>query len=258
MKTIHLHNSKICYDEYGIEQKPELQTFLELWNLERILEQVHENIILVLGWDGTMLRALRDNYWEERPLLGINFWHKGFLLNDKSWIWEDNTSFIAREYPLIEVKNNWENIGIWFNDINLYSPNGKLIRLDVSNSFWSISLSWDGVIISTPAWSTWHSKSYGWPVLLHDTKGLIITPKWNLSTEPAKVIPDSHPVKIRNTGRKFELGVNIDGQQVFESTYEEEVSLEISKSSQKVQLLIAKNHESDWDNKLMSEQGFSS
>jgi len=258
MKTIHLHNSVVCYDEYGLEEKPNLQAFLKMWNLEKVLEQVKQDITLVLGWDGTMLRALRDNYMEARPFLWVNFWHKWFLLNDKNWIWKNNKGFITREYPLIEVKNKWEKIGTWFNDIHLYSPNGKLIKLDVANSFWSISLSWDGVIISTPAWSTWHSKSYGWPVLLHDTKGLIITPKWNLTSEPAKVIPDSHPVKIKNTGRQFELWVNIDGVQILESDLWEEVDLEISKSSQKVELLISAEHESNWDNKLMAEQGFSS
>ncbi len=256
MKTLDLHASKICYDEYDIDKKPELKAFLKIQNLEKVLEQVARDVTLVLGWDGTMLRAIQENYKEERVFLGINFGHKGFLLNDKTWIW--NTDFITREYPLIDIKKDGENIGTWFNDLNLYSPNGKLIELDISNGFGSIHLRGDGAIVSTPAGSTWHSKSYGWPVLLHNTPSFIITPKWNLTPQAAKVIPDSHRVSLQNLGRKFEIWINIDGVQVYQSQLWEDISLEVSKSSQKVELLIAERHVWNWDNKLMEEQGFNS
>ncbi len=258
MKTIEMNWHTLCYDAYGIENKSEMRDFLESEHLQDFLSHISQSVILVLGGDGTMLRAIRENYEKKQAFLWINFWHKWFLLNNKEWISHLPQNFVKRSYPLIEISRDDTRLWIGFNDVNIYSPNGKVLSLDIKNSFWSLGLHGDGVIVSTPAGSTGHSKSYGWPVLLHDTRWLIITPKWNLTPQSPKTINDSHPIVVENTGKKFELSVNIDGGKVLDSQYEEDIRLEISKSKEHVELLIAQDHEMDWDNKLMPEQGFNS
>jgi len=259
MKTIERNNHIICYDDYNIEEKPELQALLQEWVIEKLLATVQKEVVVVLGWDGTMLRAIRENYMRNKPFLGVNFWHKWFLLNDRKWIaWENNT-FIPREYPLLEIKRNEEILGIGFNDINLYSSTGKLVDIEVQLEWkCELHLKGDGVIISTPAGSTWHGKSYFWPILPHDTESLVITPKGNSTPESPKTISNKENIIIKNAGRKFELWVNLDGVQVLHSANDEEVVLEISKSKKKVELLIAENHQANWDTKVMKEQGFRS
>ena len=140
--------------------------------------------------------------------------------------------------------------------MNLYSPEGKAISLSMSNGFWELKLWGDGVILATPAGSTGHSKSYGWPILPHKSKNLVITPKGNISPQSSKAIEDDHVVHIVNSGRKYPIAINIDGEQKYISKYDETLDLEIQKSAKKVTLLIAQNHLQDWDNKVMQEQGF--
>lgn len=257
MKTIQIDNSLVCYDDYDIDNKPELKQLIQTESLKKILDSVKQDITLVLWWDGTMLRAIRDNHLSNRPFLGINFWTLGFLLNDKNWITERTKSFTYRNYPLLEVKKDWEVLWVWFNDVNIYSPTGKMIEIDLElQNSGHINLRWDWVLISTPAWSTGHSKSHSGNILPHSSENLVITPKWNLTPEHPKTIENSIPVIIKNTGRKHELWVNLDGAQAFTSHYEEDVVLEIYKSSQSVQLLIAQEHEVDWDAKVMEQQWF--
>ena len=63
-------------------------------------------------------------------------------------------------------------------------------------------------------------------------------------------------IQIRNTGRKYPLAINLDGEQSYVSQHDEQIELEVHKSQKTVSLLIAKNHLQDWDNKVMQEQGF--
>jgi hypothetical protein len=69
-------------------------------------------------------------------------------------------------------------------------------------------------------------------------------------------VEDDHVVHLTNSGRKYPVAINIDGEQKYVSKYDETLDLEIQKSANKVTLLIAQNHLQDWDNKVMQEQGF--
>lgn len=257
MKTQQLGNSQVCYDDYNLENKPDLQALLKGSKLTQLIEQIWRDVTLVLWWDGTMLRAIRENYMNDRPFLGINFGTLGFLLNDKSWI-QESGDFIERQYPLLEVKKNGKRLWVWCNDVNLYSPGGKLVKLDISlGGKWALELSGDGAIIATPAGSTWHSKSYFGPVIPHINNAFLITPKGNTTPQAPKMISDDETIRVDYTGRKFGLWVNLDWVNVYSSQYDEEVSLEITKLEEKIIFLISKNHEKDWDAKVMEQQWFS-
>lgn len=256
MKTIQVWTSTVCYDEYALEQKPELAEFLQNKNLTTLLSRVARKVVLVLGGDGTMLRAIRENHEQGIPFLWINFWSLGFLLNDKKWV-SEWSHFIQRTYPLLEIRNNWKSLWVGFNDVNLYSPEWKLTSLQISLEWmWDLDLRWDGALIATPAGSTWHSKSYFWPVIPHINKAFIITPKWNSTPEAPKIIPNNTTIHIKNTWRRFDLGVNLDGVQVYKSESGEEVCLEIQKLQESVTLLIEKDHTENWDWKVMQQQWF--
>ncbi len=200
------YNSKIFYDEFSYERNKDLRDFLKNPSLSQLLESVQQRCILVLGGDGTMLRAIGEYAQENTPFMWINFGHKGFLLNHPEWVLPNIPRFSSRNYPLLEVTNHETLIGTVFNDINIYSPEGKAISLSVSNGFWELDLWGDGMLLATPAGSTGHSKSYGWAILPHQSKNLVITPKGNISPQTSKVIDDAHQVTIRNTGRKYGNG----------------------------------------------------
>lgn len=250
------HNSLIYYDEYSIQRNTEMRDFMQNTFVTALLESVQEQCILVLWGDGAMLRAIGEHADKNIPFLGLNFWHKGFLLNHVNWVYPEIPEFIHRSYPLLDIELEGSKLGSAFNDVHLYSPEWKALSLQVRNDFWTLELWWDGMILATPAGSTWHSKSYGGPILPHKSENLVITPKGNITPQTSKALDDNHTIEIKNTGRKYPLAINIDGQQIFVSKLDQDVSLEIKKSSSYVQLLIAKNHLQDWDNKVMAEQGF--
>lgn len=256
METLQIWDSIVCYDDYKLEGKLELQAYLKRENLDRVLASTQKEVILVLWWDGTMLRAIRENHDRRKAFLWINFWTKGFLLNDASWITEEN-HFIERSYPLLWVSQNKKRIGVGFNDIHLYSPEWKFIELDILlDDRWELNLSWDWAIIATPAGSTGHSKSYFWPVIPHVISSLIVTPKGNTTPEAAKLISDTTAITIHSGWRRFPLAVNIDWVQVSISKHDEPVELEVRKLQESITLLIEWNHTQDWDEKVMQQQWF--
>ena len=95
-------------------------------------------------------------------------------------------------------------------------------------------------------------------MLPHKSEALVITPKGNITPASPKVIDDSFPLRIQNTGRKYPVALNIDGVQNFVSQSEQDIEIEIKKSQKQVRPLIERTHLKDWDNKVMQEQGFSS
>ena len=96
MKQIEFNKSIICYDDYNIDKNQNLNDFLNSDLLKELINNFKEKIIVVLGWDGTMLRAIKENYDKNMPFLWINFWHKWFLLNSKDSI-NPNTDFVERK-----------------------------------------------------------------------------------------------------------------------------------------------------------------
>lgn len=250
------HNSITFYDDFSYEKNGNLREFIDSTYIPALLESIQKQCILVLGWDGTMLKAIGKHGNEKVPFLGINFGHKGFLLNHPRWIFPEIPRFETRKYPLLELRNNGKIIGEAFNDIHLYSPEWKVISLNISNGFWKLNLRWDGMILSTPAGSTGHSHSHGWPILPHKSQNLVITPKGNMDPQSPKALDDEYIIQIRNTWRQYPLAINLDGEQKYISQPDEQIELEVQKSQKTVSLLIAKNHLQDWDNKVMQEQGF--
>lgn len=254
MKTLQSWNSLICYDEFNIDAKE----FAHNTFIAALLKSIKGRVVIVLWWDGTMLRAIWKHHQENIPFLGLNFWHKWFLLNDTSWTFPEIPEFTQRKYPLLEVRKNWVEIWIAFNDVNIYSPQWKAISLDMDIGLGKISLWWDGAIIASPAGSTGHSKSYGWPILPHKSENIVISPKWNIDPQSPKVIDDQFPIHIKNSWRMYPLWINIDGILSETTQQDEEIRLEIRKSSRNIILLISEKHTINWDNKVLLEQGFNS
>lgn len=262
MKTLLLQDSLVYYDDYSIENKPELQDFLQEDNLNMLLSQIARRVILVLGGDGTMLSAVQKYHQEGLPFLGINFWHKGFLLWDTSIMQESD--FIEKPYPLLEAKlkiwDHKEQTFFALNEINIDAARGRIIELDIELIWKStISLSGDGALISTPAGSTAYSRSLGWPVLPHNIPAFLITPKapWKPQGQSPIIISQDDVISIKNTGRKNMFNIYGDGQEILTNS-QDNIELIIQKSERDIHFLVGKKYEPTWDNKVLEEQGFNS
>src|SRR5690606_23243079 len=69
------------------------------------VDETDPTLIVVLGGDGTMLRAIREHWRRRVPFYGINVGHMGFLLNDVR-----PASFTGRELFLEQMPLLWVEV----------------------------------------------------------------------------------------------------------------------------------------------------
>ncbi|MBQ7246615.1 MAG: NAD(+)/NADH kinase [Lachnospiraceae bacterium] len=146
--------------------------------------------IIVLGGDGTLLRAARNLFMKNIPFLGINTGHLGYLtegsgntaekLLDKVFADE----FVIEDRMLIggEItdRSGEASTGRIYalNDITLNRNNSlKIIEFNLYvNDELLYNYSADGIIISTPTGSTAYNLSCGGPVAIPTSRLIIVTP----------------------------------------------------------------------------------
>lgn len=139
---------------------------------------------LVLGGDGTMIRAVRDLDGIPLPLLGINLGTLGYLADVERRDYQKALDRLFKETPAIEERMMIEGVyreserNVALNDIVL-SREGKirLIRFHVyvNGTLLNTYLS-DGMIISTPTGSTGYNLSAGGPVVEPTARIIVVTP----------------------------------------------------------------------------------
>ncbi len=142
------------------------------------------DMVITVGGDGTLLSAgyLASEY--DRPVLGINTGHLGFLTAMEGSEVDSLEQILSR--GLTEEKKhfflcceiNGKDVRYCLNDVtvsrNMYSNS---VDLDIfSNGESIMRFSGDGVIISTSTGSTAYSLSAGGPIVDVDLEALILSP----------------------------------------------------------------------------------
>jgi NAD+ kinase len=145
------------------------------------------DFIIVLGGDGTMLRASQSAALYNKPLLGINLGTLGYLTDVEKY---DAMSSIEKVFKgdyklekrmMLEAtfvdKNKNKKTYIALNDICITKPFNKLLSLDITiNDEFIDTYRADGVIISTPSGSTAYNLSAGGSIIKPDIEVIAITP----------------------------------------------------------------------------------
>jgi len=243
MKKIQIDNHIVVYDSYNIENKPELQDFLNSKKLRNILNKFNEDIIVVLGWDWTMLKAIRESYKQEKPFLPINFGTKWFLLNDKNFITK-KSEFSQREYPLMDVRvktNNQVFNDVAFNEFAMKDIDLKTVDLNISvDKKQVLNIKWDWLLISTPAGSTAYNSSLHWPILPHSSQNLTMPymVSWEPKLQAPAILENDSVVKIKNQWRINSLIIWVEGIPIIRTIPDQKVKIIVKKPKYKVRLLI--------------------
>jgi NAD+ kinase len=255
-------NATILVDEFSYERKKDIRDFIASWEVQRIAEIIGENFYLVLWWDGTMLRAIQNTFKDDKPYLGINFWSKGFLLNER-WFAKDNgNTFRMVRYPMLSVEvdtGNGKLVHTAFNEVQIKTAWGHMTDLNLM--IWEhskIRLKWDWLIIVTPAWSTWYNISAWWPVLPHTSPNFIATPLLTFEPRNTKPIVFEHNDVVtitNNNERWYEFSIYADSTPVIEKTNKDLV-ITVKKCKHSVKLLIAASYSDIWKAKVYWEQWF--
>ena len=146
-------------------------------------------IVVVLGGDGTILRAAELVHCTEVPILGVNLGHVGFLAEFESFQMSDAIRRVADHDYLIDERmiahvDVWlpgasEPIEDWaLNDITLErETRGKMVELSIRvDDVEMSSFGADGVIVSTPTGSTAYAFSAGGPIIWPNVQALQLTP----------------------------------------------------------------------------------
>jgi NAD+ kinase len=143
---------------------------------------------VVLGGDGTLLRACKKLYLLNIPMLGINFGHLGYLTECNP----DMATFaieqiLKGEYALDErimlkgeVVRNGECVYsfVALNEASFYrSTLLKAFTAELSiNGIHTQTVVGDGLIVATPTGSTSYNMSAGGPVLTPNSNNIVLTP----------------------------------------------------------------------------------
>lgn len=144
--------------------------------------------ILVLGGDGTLLRAARELADRKIPFLGINLGHLGYLAEiERQNVQAALERLIADEYTIEErmmlsgrvyIDGTAAEQDVALNDIVINRcGNLRVVNYDVYvNGQYLNSFTADGMIVSTPTGSTGYSLSAGGPIISPTASMLVMTP----------------------------------------------------------------------------------
>jgi NAD+ kinase len=216
------------------------------------LKMMHNiDLLVVLGGDGTILRAARIMGNKQIPMLGIRFGRLGFLAELSGQTYETELINILKgEFRLDErmvleatVDDDQEKL-FALNDVVLFRSNSsKLIIMDVliDNKYMNTFRS-DGLIVASPTGSTAYSLSCGGPILAPDLNAFIINPicPHMLSNRPTVISGDSE-IEVRIKESDDGCMISIDGQQ--DLPVHKETLINIKRAPYKVKLVRSVNND---------------
>ena len=180
------------------------------------------DLCVVLGGDGTMLRALKRYLGTEVAVLGVNFGRVGFLTSIGADELEQGLSRVfggeyeVVELPTLEAEVGGERVTAVNDTVAGSSKIGRMIELG-----WSVGgedlgvLACDGVIVSAPSGSTAYNLSNGGPVLVWGIDAMAVTfiAPHSLHARPL-VVPRSAAVVVENRTPDVPVTVLADGHEV--------------------------------------------
>jgi len=153
------------------------------------LASCEADFAIVLGGDGSILRAARLMGHRQKPVLGLNLGRLGFLADlSPSELLPALRDIVAGRFHV--VHHLMLECSVWRGDspitppvlgLNeaavLSGPPFSMIDIDLYvDTEWVTTYSCDGLIISTPVGSTAHSLSAGGPILRKDLQAFVISP----------------------------------------------------------------------------------
>ncbi|SER64950.1 NAD(+)/NADH kinase [Lentzea albida] len=178
------------------------------------------DLVVSLGGDGTMLRAMRLADGERAPVLGVNLGRLGFLAEvDVPDLPAALSAIDAHDFtvePRLAVDAEFQGQKVTaFNDVavvRIPGEGGARVAVRVAGQPF-VSYAADAVIVATPTGSTAYSFSAGGPITSPSVEALLVTPAAPHSAYSRGVVlsvnDDVELDLLPSSGR---LAVEVDGQ----------------------------------------------
>jgi NAD+ kinase len=182
------------------------------------------DVVVALGGDGTMLRALRATLGSSTPVFGIRFGRVGFLTSAEREDLEPTLERLFRgEFHVVDLCTLEARLGesrhSVVNDVVVTSAEpGRMVELD-----WEVAgeplgeQPCDGLICCTPTGSTAYNLSNGGPVIVWGLEAMALTfvAAHSLHARPV-VMPRGHDLRVVNKTPERAVTVLVDGHVVGE------------------------------------------
>jgi NAD+ kinase len=177
------------------------------------------DIAVVLGGDGTMLRALQRFLGAEIPVIGVNFGRVGFLATIQPNELESGLARVfAGDYRVVhlttlDVEANGARAEAVNDVVVLSSMRGRMVELGWALGGEDLGVQpCDGMICATPSGSTAYNLSNGGPVLVRGLDAMAVTfiAPHSLHARPM-VVPRGLDLEIRNRTPDVSASVLVDG-----------------------------------------------
>jgi NAD+ kinase len=182
------------------------------------------DVAVVLGGDGTMLRALQRFLGTGIPAIGVKFGRVGFLTSIAAEELETGLARVfAGDYSVAELATLDVGAGgaqaVAVNDVVATSSElGRMVELEWAIGGESLgNVPCDGVICASPAGSTAYNLSNGGPVLVWGLDAMAVTfvAPHSLHARPL-VVPRSRELTLRNRTLDVTVTVLVDGHRLTE------------------------------------------
>lgn len=195
-------------------------------------------LVIVLGGDGTYLRAVRLLADRSVPILGFNMGSLGFLTaHNADTVFEIIDKTLNGEMMLCprsmihakilrkgKVRGEFHAL----NDVVIERGSmSQLINTAIySEKFLVSEVKADGFIVASPSGSTAYNLAAGGPILHPESPVLVVTPvaPHSLTSRPL-IFPDDRELSFALKGKTQKAHFIVDGQKVTEITADDEVVL---------------------------------
>lgn len=210
------------------------------YNDEDIIAE--QELLIVLGGDGTILRVASVAAKANIPVLSVNLGHLGFLTELELNEIEDGIKkikagdyFIEKRMMLSCCVNGKDILAL--NDVCLQrASRARLLKFNAyAGEEYIDSLSADGVLVSSPTGSTAYSLSAGGPIVSPKLSLLLMTPICAHTLRARPIAFSDDETLTFNTGDKCGFAVICDGVHIQDS--EVISTVKVSKSQFALQLI---------------------
>ena len=191
-------------------------------DLETMLDE--SDVLMALGGDGSMLKAVRSVDGRDLPVIGVNLGSLGFLTSvaeedlERAMDCLASGDFTTSRRAMLDCRlvhaGEETARGRCLNDVVLCSASSRVITLRVTVSDEEVtSYICDGLVIATATGSTGHSLSAGGPIMHPSTEAFIISLlcPHTLSSRPL-VISDQSRIEVRVDAVTGSARLTLDGQ----------------------------------------------
>ena len=184
-------------------------------------------LVIALGGDGTILRALHIAMAHHAAVLGINFGHVGFLADTDGDDLAAALDTIARGDAHVDERtalvarldDDAPNRVIAFNDVVIGRVPGfgtARLRVEIDGRP-ILALVGDGIVIASPTGSTAYTLGAGGPAVVPTLDAIVLTPLASQGSPLRSLVVDgSDTVRVATDTASAPLSVEIDGRNVME------------------------------------------